>query len=64
MPEYNNNATKRTEKLVGPFKWDDVEEVNDQDLILRGPYELDNGSVYKGQWSQEGLRHGRGLQLW
>jgi hypothetical protein len=29
MPEYNNNATKRTEKLVGPFKWDDVEEVND-----------------------------------
>ena len=61
MPEYNNNATKRTEKLVGPFKWDDVEEVNDQDLILRGPYELDNGAIYVGEWTKEGLRHGKGL---
>jgi hypothetical protein len=48
MPEYSNNATKKTEKLCGIFKWDDVEEVYEKELILRGPYELDNGSVYQG----------------
>lgn len=48
MPEYSNNATKKTEKLCGIFKWDDVEEVYEKELIVRGPYELDNGSVYRG----------------
>ncbi len=32
-----------------------------KNLIQRGPYELDNGAIYVGEWTKEGLRHGRGM---
>ena len=60
MPDYSNEATRATEKQVGPFEWDEDEAQYGTDLIERGPYELDNGAIYKGSWSREGLRQGRG----
>ena len=30
----------------------------------RGPYELDNGAIYHGQWTEDGLREGKGTQIW
>lgn len=56
MPDYSNDATRATEKHVGPFEWDEDESQYGNDLIQRGPYELDNGAIYKGSWSKEGLR--------
>ena len=61
MPDYTNEATRATEKEIIPFTYDDDESRCDLDLITRGPYELDNRSIFKGQWSKEGLRHGRGF---
>ena len=64
MPDYSNDATRATEKEIIPFQFDEDESQYGQDLISRGPYEIDNRAIYHGQWSQEGLRHGRGLQIW
>lgn len=25
---------------------------------------MDNGAIYTGQWTKDGLRHGRGIQIW
>ena len=63
IPDYSNPATKKAESNLGVFKYDRDSEFDQSDLIDRGPYELDNGAVYKGQWSREGLRWGRGVQL-
>ena len=56
MPDYSNEATRATEKQVGPFEWDEDESQYGTDLIERGPFELDNGAIYKGSWSKDGLR--------
>lgn len=54
MPDYSNDATRLVEANLPPFRFDDREDDKfaDQDLILRGPYELDNGAIYKGQWTK------------
>lgn len=64
LPDYSTEATRATEKQLGEFIPEDDESAFGNDLITRGPYELDSLSVYKGQWSKEGLRQGRGIQLW
>lgn len=64
IPNYSNQATRQSERQAGPFKYDEDRRHESEDLITRGPYELDNGSVYQGQWSREGLRQGRGIQIW
>ena len=45
MPDYSNEATRQTAKSLGPFK-DDVNDgkLDDPNLIMRGPYDLDGGS--------------------
>lgn len=62
--DYSNEATRQTERKAGPFKFENDEDFATEDLITRGPYELDNGSIYQGQWSKEGLRQGKGIQMW
>lgn len=64
MPDYSNQATKETEKNLGQFVYDSPETPSGKGLIQRGPYELDNGAIYVGEWTKEGLRHGKGLQIW
>lgn len=60
LPDYSSFATRETEKSLGPFIFDQ-DESNEFQLISRGPYELDNQAIYQGQWTKDGLRHGRGL---
>lgn len=64
MPDYSNAATKETEERLGPFVFDKPESPRQKDVVTRGPYELDNGAIYHGQWTKEGLREGKGIQLW
>lgn len=33
-------------------------------LSQKGPCELDNGAVYLGSWAKDGMREGKGVQLW
>jgi len=43
MPELMNEASRQTEKSLGPFKYDVGDgKLDDPNLIMRGPYELDN----------------------
>ena len=64
MPDYSNPATRLTEQKLGKFDYDQPASPSAKNLIERGPYELDNGAIYVGEWTKEGLRHGRGLQVW
>lgn len=68
LPDYSNPATKATEEKLGPFNYErdapPASELAGLELIKRQPYELDNGAIYEGQWTKEGLRHGRGVQVW
>ena len=68
LPDYSNPATKATEEKLGPFNYErdapPASELAGLELIMRQPYELDNGAIYQGQWTKEGLRHGRGVQVW
>ena len=47
MPDHSNAATRQTEERMGPFVYDDDESIYN-DVIDRGPFELDNGSIYHG----------------
>ncbi len=68
LPDYSNPATKATEEKLGPFNYDrdGAQQTNEPriELIKRQPYELDNGAIYQGEWTKEGLRHGKGVQVW
>ena len=63
MPDYSNQFTKATEARLGPFIYDQPEEKN-SNIVSRGPYLLDNEAVYHGQWTRDGLREGKGTQIW
>jgi hypothetical protein len=61
MPDYSNAATRDTEERLGPFIWDKQYSPKNVEVVTRGPYELDNGAIYHGQWTKEGLREGKGI---
>jgi hypothetical protein len=46
------------EKRLGTFVFDDP------DPLPMNPIELEDGSIYIGEWNEEGERHGRGVQFW
>lgn len=64
MPDHSNEATRLTEARLGPFIYDRIDSARSVDVINRGPYEMDNGAIYHGQWTKEGHREGRGIQIW
>ena len=55
MPDHSNDLTKATENKLGPFIFDLDEEVNPA-ILDKGPFELDNGAIYHGQWTIDGKR--------
>jgi hypothetical protein len=56
MPDHSNEKTRATEAKLGPFVYDDGNEAASPDIIKRGPYELDNGAIFEGDWTKDGLR--------
>lgn len=50
------------EKL-GNFKYPELKDKDLEKLPTLGPFELENGAIYLGQWKQ-GSRHGKGKQIW
>ena len=47
---------------LGEFKYI-YPEFNDLNAVTLGPYQLENQSVYIGQWKNK-LRSGKGKQIW
>ena len=57
------DQVKQTEKILGPFK--KVSQQNENsDVKAYGHLILKNGSVYVGGLTANGLREGRGMQVW
>ena len=50
------------EEKHGKFEFNEPNE--DETLVMRGPFMLDNGAVYVGQWNARGVREGQGSQYW
>ena len=47
MPDHSNEATRSTEARLGDFVFD--REGEDEDgVVTRGPFEMDNGAIYQG----------------
>lgn len=63
IPDYSNPETRAAEIKYGPFKYDPTQNI-DQELLDKGPFELDNQAIYSGQWSKNGQRCGKGSQIW
>jgi len=62
IPNTLNPVTSKILEKYGPFKYENDEQ-EDLDLPQGGPYELENGAIYIGQW-KIGQRHGKGKQYW
>jgi hypothetical protein len=61
VPDYSNEASRSTEEALGLFKYDSNDGMlYNENLVMRGPFLLDNGAVYHGQWTKDGKRAGRG----
>jgi len=60
MPDHSNEATRSTEARLGVFIYDRVQSPRSEPIIERGPYEMDNGAIYHGQWTKDGHREGKG----
>jgi len=63
MPDYSSHAARRIKNKLGPFIHDSRVS-SPENAVSRGPFELDGDSVYVGQWSADGLREGKGVQMW
>ena len=64
LPDLSNVLTKATEERLGPFAYDRIDSPRNHPIIDKGPYELDNGAIYHGQWTKDGQREGKGTQYW
>ena len=60
MLDYSNEATRATELKLGPFVFDKIDSPRVNEIVDRGPYELDNGAIYHGQWTKDGHRESKG----
>ena len=62
-PYYKSPESHATEEKLGPFKYDQVLE-NENELEERDFVQLENNLFYKGQWNKNNLKEGRGYQIW
>lgn len=62
IPDYSNPFTKATESRLGQFQYSPLSF--SQDLVTRKPCQMANGAIYEGEWTHEGLRQGKGCQVW
>ena len=63
IPDYSNEASKHTASTLPDFVYD--ADLNDGVIVIeKKPAEFENKAIYKGQWTQDGKRHGRGVQFW
>jgi hypothetical protein len=58
IPDYSNEKTNQTKREAGVFIY--ASDVKDRpsfrDVVKKLPYELDNNTIYIGEWSKDGLR--------
>lgn len=62
FPTVKNPGFDEVEKKKGKFVYD-YEPLENHELPFFGAYEMEDGSVYEGQW-EFGKRQGRGIQLY
>jgi hypothetical protein len=55
ISEYTTMDTKEIEDKLGPFSF------HEPYTITEAPVELEDGSIYVGEWNAQSQRHGRGM---
>lgn len=55
--------TKQIIDELGVYLYSNNSSPEDQDTVYLGPYQLESGAIYDGQW-KHGVRHGKGKQVW
>jgi len=62
MPDLANDKVRAVEIRLGAFNYDMYinQEANDAALVTKNPVELDNKTIYLGQWNSANQRQGRG----
>jgi hypothetical protein len=55
MPNYLSDSGKEIERILGPFEYMDTDDITPGEIV-KGPIELDNGAIYLGHWTKDGLR--------
>lgn len=58
IPDFSNITTRITESRMPPFVFEEVE--TNEKVNEKGPHMLQDGTVYVGEWSKKGRRHGKG----
>jgi hypothetical protein len=54
-------------RKIGEYVYDEEERKQKpafKDVVKRPPYVFDNNAIYIGEWSLDGLRQGKGMQMW
>ncbi|CDW82395.1 UNKNOWN [Stylonychia lemnae] len=61
-----NIKLREIDQKVGPFKFKKEFEEREsfRSVTTLKPVEVDENAVYVGEWSKDGLRQGKGLQIW
>ena len=61
VPDYSTHTTRQAQLKIGPYRYSMTTE--DASLVRRGPVQLENKSIYIGQWTSFCERQGRGTQM-
>jgi hypothetical protein len=65
MIEFADPASTALIELVQPFVFDDFDfDYEGITVSVSEPKMLENGILYSGEWSEEGMKHGKGVQTW
>ena len=58
---YTGGALKR--QTIGPYKFDPVPELGNDERVWKERQTLPNGDDYEGEWNLNGQRHGQGIMI-
>ena len=50
VPDFSNESTRKAEATLGTFIYDQPPSPSSDELVERGPFQLDNNAIYIGQW--------------
>jgi hypothetical protein len=64
LPDFSNPEARATEQRLGPFQDPGRPSGLPTGLVRKGPYQVENGAIYIGEWDSQGRRCGQGLQVW
>ena len=63
IPDFTNEAVKKALSNIPEFEYN-ADPSDFGEVTHKPPMELDSGSIYVGDWNDNDMRNGRGIQYW